>query len=670
MKQILFLPFCVLWMALYGQDQTYFQSDSLRRELAKAKDDTTRILLQSRLSESYRSAKPDSALLLAEEAFNESRRINYPRGEANALIVSSVLQRELGNLSSALDAGIKALRIARENALRYEEIFALIRISNVYIYARNFTKALSYIREAEKKLEDSPFDFFGRINKLFLADIHEQQDQLDSAQFYVNQVGGENTFTGEGAFYYRILGNISVKKENIPVAIGHYLKSAQFSLNRGDFRSAATSYNHLARAYQKLNQRDSAIYYAREGLKLGEMLSYRNRILTSGKLLAELYENTDPAEALRYYKLASAAEDSLYGPERVQKLQAITLEEQERQREESEKTLAYRNRMRLYALLTGLGFLLVIAVLLFRNNRHKQKAFELLTHQKKETDIQRAKAEKSLEELKSTQALLIQSEKMASLGELTAGIAHEIQNPLNFVNNFSEVSIELAAELKEALDQSIQPGINRNNLDSLINALVLNQQKINQHGRRADSIVKGMLQHSRSSTGQMEPTDINSLVDEYMRLSYHGLRARDNSFSAILETHFDPTLEKINALPQDLGRVLLNLFTNAFYSVAQKKKLNPDFEPQVCVSTKNADGMVVIRVHDNGMGIPENLMNKIYQPFFTTKPTGKGTGLGLSLSYDIITKGHGGKLKAETKENEFAEFIIEIPTKTDKTKTQ
>ena len=670
MKLLLLPFFCVLGLVLYGQDQTYFQSDSLRRELARAKDDTTKILLQSRLSESYRSAKPDSALFLSELALNESRRIHYARGETNALIVTSVLQRELGNLSLALDAGIKALRIAREHELRYEEIFALIRIGNVYLSARNFTKAISYLRETEEKLKAYPFDYFWRVNQLFLADIYEQQDQLDSAQYYLNRVVADNFFSGEGAYYHRILGNISVKKDNIPGAIGNYLKSVQFSLNRGDFRSAATAYNHLARAYQKLNQRDSAIYYAREGLKLGEMLSYQNRILTSGKLLAELYENTDPAEALRYYKMASAAADSLYGPDRVQKLQAITLEEQERQREESEKTLAYQNRMRLYVLLTGLGFLLVIALLLYRNNRHKQKAFELLTRQKRETDIQRAKAENSLEELKSTQALLIQSEKMASLGELTAGIAHEIQNPLNFVNNFSEVSIELAAELKDALDQSIKPGIERAELDSILNALVQNQQKINQHGRRADSIVKGMLQHSRSSSGQMESTDINSLVDEYLRLSYHGLRARDNSFSAILETHFDPSLEKVYTLPQDLGRVLLNLFTNAFHSVAQKKKLHPDFEPVVCVSTRNTNGMVEIRVHDNGMGIPENLMNKIYQPFFTTKPTGQGTGLGLSLSYDIITKGHGGKLKAETKENEFAEFIIEIPTKTDKTKTQ
>ncbi|AYL99335.1 sensor histidine kinase [Mucilaginibacter celer] len=273
----------------------------------------------------------------------------------------------------------------------------------------------------------------------------------------------------------------------------------------------------------------------------------------------------------------------------------------------------------------------------------------------------------ALSELKSTQAQLIQSEKMASLGELTAGIAHEIQNPLNFVNNFSEVSIELLEELKEEILDKLPDDV-KEEADDIISDITQNLSKINQHGKRADAIVKGMLQHSRATTGKKEPTDINALADEYLRLSYHGLRAKDKSFNAGMKTSFDPELGKIEAIPQDLGRVLLNLFNNSFYSVTEKKKsLAEGYEPTVTVNTqkiKSASGanMVQITVEDNGTGIPQKVLDKIYQPFFTTKPTGQGTGLGLSMSYDIITKGHGGELKVETAEGQFARFIITLPT--------
>jgi signal transduction histidine kinase len=266
---------------------------------------------------------------------------------------------------------------------------------------------------------------------------------------------------------------------------------------------------------------------------------------------------------------------------------------------------------------------------------------------------------KTLHSLRKTQKQLVTAEKMASLGELTAGIAHEIQNPLNFVNNFSEVSNELLDEMKQELATG-----NGQQASQIADDVKQNLEKIIHHGKRADGIVKGMLMHSRASSGQKEPTDINLLADEYLRLSYHGLRAKDKTFQAKFETHFDKTIEKISVLPQDIGRVLLNLFTNAFYSVTKKNKQHPEgYEPCVSVTTKRLKDKIEIRVWDNGMGIPQKVMDKIFQPFFTTKPTGEGTGLGLSLSYDIITKGHGGELKAETKEGEFAEFIILLPDK-------
>ena len=268
----------------------------------------------------------------------------------------------------------------------------------------------------------------------------------------------------------------------------------------------------------------------------------------------------------------------------------------------------------------------------------------------------------TLNELKQTQEQLVQSEKMASLGELTAGIAHEIQNPLNFVNNFSEVNRELIDEMQEEINKG-----NFNEAKVIANDIKKNEEKISHHGKRADAIVKGMLQHSRSSSGVKEPTDINVLADEYLRLAYHGLRAKDKSFNAKFETDFDALLPKINVVPQDIGRVILNLINNAFYAVSQKKEENTaGYEPTVTVTTKKYTDHIELRVMDNGNGIPQKVLDKIFQPFFTTKPTGQGTGLGLSLSYDII-KAHGGEIKVDTTKAEGATFVIRLPATSMKT---
>ena len=306
---------------------------------------------------------------------------------------------------------------------------------------------------------------------------------------------------------------------------------------------------------------------------------------------------------------------------------------------------------------------------------------------------QKQELEHALVELRTTQAQLIQSEKMASLGELTAGIAHEIQNPLNFVNNFSEVSDELLDELKTELSNG-----NKKDAMDIADGIKENLKKIIHHGKRADAIVKGMLQHSRTSTGQKEPTDINNLTDEYLRLSYHGLRAKDKSFNATIKTNFDESLSagqdgvgKINIVPEEIGRALLNLFNNAFYAVTEKASIlrqaqnrpgsasalrqaqnepgsaEQPYEPTLWVSTRKTGDKAEIIIRDNGSGIPQKVLDKIFQPFFTTKPTGQGTGLGLSLSYDII-KAHGGEIKVETppagqagKESEGTEFILQLP---------
>jgi two-component system NtrC family sensor kinase len=374
-------------------------------------------------------------------------------------------------------------------------------------------------------------------------------------------------------------------------------------------------------------------------------------------------------QALEHYKLFSLYRDSLMNVEAAiksvqakmqyefDKKEAVAKAEQARKDAEQRriKNIQY---FTIAALIVLLLVILLIAFIQWRNNNQKKKANAVLQQQKE-------KVENTLTELKSTQYQLIQSEKMASLGELTAGIAHEIQNPLNFVNNFSEVNTELIAEMKDELKAG-----NKEDAIAIANDIADNEQKINHHGKRADAIVQGMLQHSRSSSGVKEPTDINALADEYLRLAYHGLKAKDKSFNATMKTDFDESIGNINIIPQDIGRVLLNLYSNAFYAVTEKKKQQSEnYEPTVTLTTKRSSslptlregrGEVEIKVKDNGNGIPQNVLDKIFQPFFTTKPTGQGTGLGLSLSYDII-KAHGGEIKVETKEGEGTAFTIILP---------
>ena len=427
-----------------------------------------------------------------------------------------------------------------------------------------------------------------------------------------------------------------MKLKNETLALSYYRQGVRAVIKLNDYRVGADLNIKIANFYKKKNQLDSAIYFAKEGLSIAQKLSYKNRIMAASNILAEIYESKEPKEAIRYYKIFSAARDSLYSNEKMQALQTMTFDEQERQFEIETAKTAFKNKVNQYLFIAGLSMFLIISLILFRNNRQKQKANQIL--------------EKILLKLKSTQAQLIQSEKLASLGELTAGIAHEIQNPLNFVNNFSEVSSELVAEMNEELDKG-----EIKEAKEIANDLKQNLEKINLHGKRASSIVKGMLEHSSTSTGVKELTDINKLSDEYLRLSYHGLRAKDKTFNSDYTTEFAENLPKISVIPQDIGRVILNLINNAFWAVKTIEK------PLVIVKTEQKDNQIVIKVSDNGTGMSEATKAKIFQPFFTTKPTGQGTGLGLSLSYDIITKAHGGSIEVESVEGEGTEFVVKLP---------
>jgi two-component system NtrC family sensor kinase len=454
-----------------------------------------------------------------------------------------------------------------------------------------------------------------------------------------------------------IVGDIYQALGNYKLATEYFKSGVELSERDGDTYFRARLYNNLANLFDKLGKPDSCIYFAQEALQISQINKYLNYKLNSAKILARVYESQDKVDSVvKYLKMTMATTDSIFGQEKIRQFQTMGFIEEQRQQELNITKERYKNQIQLYTLLGTLGLFLVVALILYRNNIEKKRANMLLEKQKNEIDRQRSIAEKTLEELKSTQAQLIQSEKMASLGQLTAGIAHEIQNPLNFVNNFSEVNDELIQEMKDETDIY--------QIKIIVSDIQQNNEKISLHGKRADAIVKGMLQHSRTSTGQKELADINALADEYLRLSYHGIRAKDKNFNVEIKTDFDGNIGKINVVPQDIGRVLLNLFNNAFYAVSERRastsSAGQSYEPVVSICTKKVDTKVEIRVKDNGNGIPQKVVDKIFQPFFTTKPTGQGTGLGLSLSYDII-KAHGGEIKVESKENEGSEFIIHLP---------
>jgi signal transduction histidine kinase len=483
-------------------------------------------------------------------------------------------------------------------------------------------------------------------------------NQLDSVDYYLKMAELYSFNIPTKAYLLQIRSLYNIKKGELSVADSLLRLSWQL-VNQNQIIVSSPAgilepdyYIALLRIQQNRPQEAIALLLK----DIDRVRTVRPNVLRDYKLLAELYEKTgDNARAKETYKSFISLQDSIMADQ--SKFRTISFET-EQLINDNEISIAQLEGQNKIASLTrnfiiGLAALLLLLVAgIYYRFHAKKKANQVL--------------EKTLTELKSTQSQLIQSEKMASLGELTAGIAHEIQNPLNFVNNFAEVNSELIGEMKEELSKG-----NIEEAKTISNDIDENEKKIIFHGKRADAIVKGMLQHSRSSSGQKEPTDINALADEYLRLAYHGLRAKDKSFNATLKTDYDETIGNINIIPQDIGRVILNLITNAFYVVDEKKKQQTHggfqtlhefagFEPTISVSTKKVGDKIEIKVTDNGNGIPQKILDKIFQPFFTTKPTGQGTGLGLSLSYDIV-KVHGGELKVETKEGEGSEFIIALP---------
>jgi two-component system NtrC family sensor kinase len=636
--------------------------DSLKQSLSKAKTDLVKTQIITELMEAYQNYNADSGIYYANRFYLDGKKSNNQTLINKALFHIAYSYYIKGNFPVALDKSLHFLRIIEngKDLSLIADVYNLV--GNIYRGEQNYPRALYYYRQCQQRAvlgKDTNNLFASNFNIAFIYDLVNVPDSaiIYAKKGLVFSLKIDNGLKAD--VLLAILGDAYATQGDNKMAY-YYLRQAYAQTQKKNSyrRYSSIVCEKFSEYFKRIGRRDSAIYYAYKSLGIAGAVHYKSYEYISAKLLSSLYENGHNIDsAYKYLKLSTAANDSLYSAQSIGESEVLTIGEEGRLKEIEQAKATYINSIKMSLLISGLVIFLAIGGLLWRNNRQKQKANYLLSEQKEEIASQRDNLGQALKALKTTQTQLIQSEKMASLGELTAGIAHEIQNPLNFVNNFSDVNREMIDELKEELNKGdIEEAI------AIANDIRQNEEKINHHGKRADAIVKGMLEHSRVGAGEKQSTDINALADEFLKLSYHGFRAKDKSFNAEIITHFDAHLPKPIVAQQDISRVLLNLFNNAFYAVNEKKKtVGADYKPEVTVSTSATGKEIEIKVKDNGNGIPDAVKDKIMQPFFTTKPTGEGTGLGLSLSYDIVVKGHGGTITVNTKEGEFTEFTILLP---------
>ena len=624
--------------------------DSLVNQLNHSKDNISRVNALVDLSDYYVFFLPDSALYYGFKALNLARAAKYAKGEQEAMFNIGYTHEGMGITTEAMQVYLEALRIADEKNVVDLKGDLLGRVGFLYRSANNFQNALLYTLKSIKILDSLNEDSVTILPLIHLADIYLNLKKIDSARYYanlayekVNKYGVEEYRT-QALFF---LGQIQERAGNLQLSNQYYMQALSAAYTDTIDRKSYNQFVEIAQLHQYLKRPDSAIFYGKRALNEARAAHLYSVIAKAASLLASVYAGKDASKAYLYSDIAASAKDSSSVTEKKYAIESLVgFHDQERELEIEAAKTAYENKIRTYILSGGLGVFLLIMFLLYRNNRQKQRSNKIL--------------ESTLENLRSTQAQLIQSEKMASLGELTAGIGHEIKNPINFINNFSDLAIELLVELKSGPMNEL-PTHRMEEAIELINEAIQSLHKVVHHGKRADGIVKSMLEHARPSTGNRELTDINALADEYLRLTYQSQHEKDHSFRATVSTDFDQSIEKINIAREEIGRVFLNLYTNALYSIAEKSKISGDgYLPTVAVHTKRLIDKIQIRIRDNGLGISQKVIDKIFRPFFTTKPSGQGTGLGLSISYDLI-RAHHGEIRVESKEGEYAEFIVEIP---------
>ena len=592
----------------------------------------------------------DSSIVFYEKVIGIYERTGKTKSLGNPYSNIAIAYQQQSNYPQALLYQQKALEISEKNKDEVQQAYTIMNMGNTFTNMGDSARAEKSYLDAIKLAKKNTLinvELYGYSN---LASMYVKQNKWPEVYEFAMKAAVLGASMGDQGIHSASLAKAATAlayTNKIAEAEALAKKAISIADSSAQPLNIYQAYSSMGNILRLKGSFAAAIPYYEKGflaMKGSDIYDIDNGEVY--KQLSDCFEKTkNYSKALETYKTAVQIIDSARSKDNIRKSTELTMnyefDRKQQVQQARQKVKDELARTRQLGLISGLALAFLLAVVAFIGFRNKQKSNAFLKSQK--TEI-----ENTLTLLKSTQSQLIQSEKMASLGELTAGIAHEIQNPLNFVNNFSEVNTELIDEMEQEINNG-----NYDEVKEIARDIKENEQKINHHGKRADAIVKSMLQHSRSSSGVKESTDINALCDEYIRLTYHGLRAKDKTFNATIKTEFDEHIGKINIIPQDIGRVILNLLTNAFYAVNERSshaKASEDksYEPTVSVNTKKVGDKVFIRVQDNGNGIPQKVLDKIFQPFFTTKPTGEGTGLGLSLSYDIV-KAHGGELKVETK---------------------
>jgi signal transduction histidine kinase len=694
----------LLLLPFFSKAQNFSKKyvDSLYQQLGIAKNDSARYFIQHRIYSYYEEKQKDSALSIAKQMLELAKKNQQRYSEIISMGMIGYQQMGLGNYSSSLTILLPALELSEDSSQKSNNTWSIEAgtigtsypkkverqiiesqinhlLGNLLFNTGNIEQSEKFFRKARKIAIEVGYIFRWGMASMNLGRCFLIQNKLDSALILEKQADSIAHISASSKYLANIntyLGDIAVLKKQNKEAFNYYKNAIQYGLQYENYNGLVQAYYAISKYFLLQKQPDSSLFYSNACLQRINSLgkSFSLIYVNKGNVYQNIYDSyllTNKKDSINKYRLVSLELKDSINKVRINTLidfQNTLFKNQLRLQSIEKEKINSDNRNRTNLFIAGIILVAAVSILLFHNNRIKQKDNVTL--------------QKAFSDLKSTQSQLIQSEKMASLGELTAGIAHEIQNPLNFVNNFSELNVELIAELRVKNEEL---GIKNEDINDLVSDIQSNSEKINHHGQRAASIVKGMLQHSRTSSGQKEPTDINALCDEYLRLAYHGLRAKDKSFNAEFKTEFDPNLPQVNIVPQDMGRVVLNLINNAFFAVKQRQDIgtsdrqdvrsserqngddNPtirrsdeEYTPMVSVSTRKKEGTIIITVSDNGTGIPNEIREKIFQPFFTTKPTGQGTGLGLSLSYDIV-KAHGGELRVESEQGKGTTFKIEIP---------
>jgi len=627
--------------------------DTMQARLDAMPDDSMKMVHMRDLSVSFEGTNRVYAILISQQRLVLVQKLKLPLGIASAHNELGNYFGAIGNYSQSLHHHFESLKVARQIPFPKGIAASLNNIANVYQLQNNNRDALNYYFEALAMNRESGNTLWISMNLSNIGLAYNRLGVNDSALYFLRQAAGlhKEVSDSDGLIIAYMNIGLAFQDEGLMDSARAIYDAAMAISNayRDDYLRAELL-THFGSFHNELSNFDSAGYYFTEALELSQAIGAREAERVAWEGLAKVYEHQgNYAQALKAFRAYSALEDSLRNAEITSKMANLKLDLELTKKDEQIALINESKRLQslvLYGTVALVVLLVIMTFVLFSRYRIKKRSNDRMA--RLNSELQRA-----LDDLKSTQEQLVRQEKLASLGQLTAGIAHEIQNPLNFVNNFSEVSAEMLDELKAASNDGER--------NALVETVRQNVTKIAEHGRRADGIIKSMLLHSHSGTGERQPTNLNSLCSDYLNLSYHGIKATHEGFTCSLKTHFDDSLPKVNVVPQDIGRVLLNLFNNAFQAVQQRQaEEDGKYQPVVEVHTQRNGNSTVITVRDNGGGIPEEIRAKIFEPFFTTKRSGVGTGLGLSISYDIV-KAHGGELQLVERDGDGTEFKVVLP---------